>query len=308
MVDQGMSDRIIIAIPTFKRPRMLKRLLDAIAGLQTDAAVSVLVADNDAQGHQGLDLCQALAGSYRWPLRVVIATQRGIAQVRNTLVAEALKDEAVEFVCMIDDDEWPDAHWITELLAVQRQTGADALQGSILFETDHGGSHSTPDIRGKTGPVKMLQASGNIMLRAARLRSMTAPWFDPLFALTGGEDTDFFMRLKAEGAHFAWADKARAYGDVPTERENLGWTLKRAYSHGNSDMAILLKYRPGAVTRLRESAKILGTLLLSGPTALILAASPNRRAAPLEKLFRAAGKLSGMFGSRYQEYAVIHGE
>lgn len=302
-----MSDHIVIAIPTFKRPRMLKRLLDAVEKLQTSAAVSVLVADNDATEHRGVDLCNLLAPSYRWPLRGVIAHQRGIAQVRNTLVAEALKDANVDFVCMIDDDEWPDVRWIEEFLAVQRQTGADALQGSILFEVEHGGSHSTPDIRGRTGPVAMLQGAGNIMLRARTLRAMAPPWFDPAYALTGGEDADFFMRLKKEGARFAWADAALAYGDVPAVRETLGWTLRRAYSHGNTDMAILLKYRPGAATRLIESGKILATLLLSAPLALILAASPNR-AAPLEKICRAAGKISAMFGSRYQEYAVIHGE
>jgi glycosyltransferase involved in cell wall biosynthesis len=302
------AQHVTVAIPTFKRPRMLKRLLDALEKLETTAFVSVLVADNDAEGHQGLDLCNALAATYRWPLRAVIAHQRGIAQVRNTLVTEALKDGAIDFICMIDDDEWPGTNWVEELLKVQHQTGADALQGSILFEIEQGGSHSTPDIRGKTGPVGMLKASGNIMLCAARLRAMTPPWFDPLFALTGGEDADFFMRLKAEGARFAWSDEARAYGDVPAVRETLRWTLTRAYSNGNSDMIILLKYRPGFVTRLAESGKILATLLLSAPAALLLLASAHYRAAPLEKLFRAAGKLSAMFGSRYQEYAVIHGE
>ena len=300
--------RVIVAIPTFRRPRMLARLLAALEKLDTEADVHVLVADNDAESHQGLDLCNGMVPAYRWPLRAVIAHQRGIAQVRNTLVAEAIADTKADFVCMIDDDEWPDPRWIEEMLAVQRRTGADALQGSILFESEHGGSHSTPDIRGTTGPVAMLQGAGNIMLCAKRLRAMTPPWFDPAFALTGGEDADFFMRLKTEGARFAWVDEARAYGDVPEARETLGWTLRRAYSHGNSDMIILLKYRPGLATRLREGGKILVTLLLSAPAALILAASPNRRTLPLEKLFRAAGKLSAMFGARYREYAVIHGD
>jgi hypothetical protein len=57
-----------------------------------------------------------------------------------------------------------------------------------------------------------------------------------------------------------------------------------------------------------ELMKILASLLLSPLAAVILAASPNRRAIPLQKLFRAAGKLSAMAGRRYNEYAVIHGE
>ena len=303
-----MVEHVLITIPTFRRPKMLLRLLDSIARLETRAMISVLVADNDAQGRQGLEQCNALAPSYRWPLRAVIAEQRGIAQVRNTLVAEALKDASVDFVCMIDDDEWCAPDWIEQLLRVQRRTGADALQGSVLFAGQNGGACATPDIRGVTGPVAMLQGAGNLMLKAARLRAMTPPWFDPAFALTGGEDADFFMRLKSEGARFAWADEARAYGDVPETRESLRWILVRAYSNGNTDMRVQLKYRPASTVLMAESGKILGALLLSAPLALILAASPNRRATPLKKLFRAAGKLGALLGARYNEYAVIHGE
>ena len=122
---------------------MLRRLLDAIAALKTHAAISVLVADNDAESHAGLDLCRSLT-DYPWPLTAVIAEKRGIAQVRNTLIEQALKGDA-QFIAMIDDDEWPDPHWISHFLAVQKDTGADALQGSILF-----GDAAMPDIRRAT--------------------------------------------------------------------------------------------------------------------------------------------------------------
>jgi succinoglycan biosynthesis protein ExoM len=300
-----VADRVIIAIPTFRRPKNLQRLLDAIARLDSDADIAVLVADNDAQGQEGAALCARLAPDYRFALKAVIAAERGIAQVRNTLVREALADPHTAFIAMIDDDEWPDANWISRFLAVQRATGADVLQGSILFNDPSG---AIADIRRPTGPIDMLQGAGNLLLQAQRLRSMDGPWFDPAFALTGGEDRDFFLRLQAEGARFAWADDARAYGEVPQSRANLGWVLKRAYSVGNSDMRVLLKHRPGAVTHLSETAKIAGALLLSLPLAVILSPSPNRRLAPLTKLFRAMGKLTAMAGWRYNEYAVVHGE
>ena len=300
-----MSERIIVAIPTFRRPKMLTRLLDALARLETDADIHVLVADNDTQGKEGFALCAERAASYRWPLKAVMAPQRGIAQVRNILVAEALKDEKAVFVAMIDDDEWPDPRWISAFLKTQRQTNADVLQGSILFGDKSG---ATPDIRRATGPIAMLQGAGNLFLSRARLEQMASPWFDPAFALTGGEDREFFLRLAREGARFAWCDEARAHGDVPESRANLGWALRRAYSTGNSDMRVLLKHQPGFATGLAETAKILGVLLLSLPLAVILCASPNHRLAPLAKLCRAAGKLTAMLGWRYNDYAVVHGE
>lgn len=301
-----MAERIIIAIPTCKRPLSLKRLLDAIARLNTKCDVTVLVADNDGEGQAGLALCRRLAPAYRWPLLAVAAEERGIAQVRNVLVEQALRDEKCTFVAMIDDDEWPEPGWLDEFLKVQRHTGADLLQGSILFEQE--GPVSVPDIRNPTGSIAMLQGAGNLLIRRRVLEEMARPWFDPAFALTGGEDFEFFTRLAKAGKRFAWADGARAHGDVPASRRDLAWVLARAYSTGNSDMRVLLKHHGGVPALLRESAKIAGAVLLSLPLALILAPSANHRRRPLQKLFRAAGKAAAIAGRSYNEYSLVHGE
>ena len=123
---------VTICIPTFRRPKSLKRLLDAIAALKTRARLSVLVADNDAQCPCRLRPGNGVAPGYRWPLTAVIAQQRGIAQVRNTLIADALPQQA-RFIAMIDDDEWPVPRLDRPLPGLRRETGADVLQGSILF-------------------------------------------------------------------------------------------------------------------------------------------------------------------------------
>src|ERR1700753_1238808 len=148
---------VVVAIPTFKRPRGLARLLDSFAGVGTAARVSVLVADNDAEGHAGFDLCQSL--NYRWPLRAVVVKARGIAPVRNALVAEALTGGA-QFIAMLDDDEWPEPGWLDALLAEQAKPGADVLQGSILFDFEARPRWADTfdgmsDIRHASGPVEM---------------------------------------------------------------------------------------------------------------------------------------------------------
>jgi hypothetical protein len=298
-------ERVVVAIPTFRRPVGLARLLEALARLRTRAQLSVLVADNDAETHAGFDLCRGLEG-YRWPLTCVIAPTRGIADVRNVLIAKAL-ESCPDFVAMIDDDEWPDESWLESFLAVARQTQADVLQGSILFHKPAGwGGDGFDDIRRPTGPVAMLQGAGNILIRTAILPP--APWFDSSFALGGGEDRDFFERLSARGARFAWADYARCFGAVPQSRATLSWSLKRAYSIGNSDMRVLLKHHRAAGMLAREGLKIAGALLLSPVLALAAGFNPYRRAAALRKGARAAGKLAALFGAQYQEYAAVHGE
>jgi hypothetical protein len=284
---------------------MLRRLLDAVAALETNADLRILVADNDAEHHAGFDLCHEIK-TYRWPLAAVIARQRGIAQVRNCLIEEALKTDAA-FIAMMDDDEWPAPQWLDAFLKAARDTRADVLQGSILFGRGEA-ADGHGDIRRPSGPIAMLQGAGNLLIRRAVLEKMPAPWFDPQFALSGGEDQDFFVRLARTGKRFAWSDEARAHGDIPEARTTLAWLLRRAYSTGNSDMWVLLKHRPGMTRLVAEAMKILAALLLSPLAALILAPNPNRRVLALQKLFRALGKITAMFGARYQEYALVHGE
>lgn len=306
---------VVVMIPTFRRAQSLEHLLTALAALNTTANVTVLVADNDSEGHEGFDLCERLrATGYRWLLDSIIVPERGISHVRNALVARMLTAHRAEFVAMIDDDEWPSPGWLDAFLRVQAQTGADALQGTIhrVFENYPGSwvrhCDGVMDVVRATGPVPMLQGAGNLFLRRALLEALPAPWFDPGFAFTGGEDADFLLRLKENGAHFAWADEALAFDHVPASRANLKWALKRAYSVGNSDMRVFLKHRPTRGAWLDQAARIVGALLLNPFLFVILMADPNRRVKPLRKLYRAAGKIAALGGRFYDEYSVVHGQ
>lgn len=310
MLEQIGPD-IVIAVPTFRRPRSLKRLLDAVARLETNANVTVVIADNDAERHEGFDVCAALK-DYRWPLDAFIAPERGIAQVRNALVERALT-HACDFIAMLDDDEWPEQQWLDAFLKVQAETGADALHGDILrdFETLPGRLAARLDgiapLVGETGPVAMIEGSGNILVSRACFEGLAKPCFDPAFALSGGEDRDFFERLRRQGRRFAWAKEAVLHAFVPASRANLRWALLRAYRVGNSDMRVFLKHAHSTSDSAREGAKIAGALLLSPILFVILGLATNRAVDALRRLCRAAGKIAAIRGRVYNEYAVTHG-
>ncbi len=305
---------VVVAIPTFRRPQSLKRLLDALEKLETTAQIIVVVADNDAVSHAGYDLCREISSHYRWPLDPIIAEERGIAQVRNALVSRALGYPGAAFVAMLDDDEWPAPQWLEALLAVQKQTKADVVEGSILFERADGAAVFEPgfdgvsSMRRPTGPTAMLEGAGNILIARSCLDCLTAPWFDPAFALTGGEDRDFFERVKAAGGHFAWADAGLAYTIVPALRQSLAWVFKRAYSIGNTEMRIFLKYRPSLRMRLKEYGKITAALLAMPLFGLVMLTSPHRAADIWRRVFRNAGKLAALAGVTHRAYAVTHDE
>jgi GT2 family glycosyltransferase len=305
--------KIAVAIPTFRRPRGLERLLTALAQLDTSADVEIVVADNDADGHEGADLCQKFAPSYRWSLTAITAKERGIAQARNALVEHILGHSDAAFIAMLDDDEWPSVQWLEAFLRVQAETQADALRGTILreFETVPGPwatqLQGIAPVRARSGLVDMIEGAGNVMIARRCFDGLARPYFDPAFALTGGEDRDFFTRLRRAGRRFAWADEAVCTEFVPASRANLDWALKRAYRIGNSDMRVFLKYAPAWSARAREGIKIAGAIILFPVLQLALAPLPARRAEPLCKLYRACGKIAAVFGRYYNEYAAVHG-
>jgi len=305
---------VLVGIPTFRRPKGLARLLEGLAKLETEAHVSILVVDNDSVGQAGNALCEKLRkANYRWPLQAIIVAERGIAQARNALVERALANSQAEFIAMLDDDEWPDSNWLNAFLRVLQQTSADAVHGAVVrrFEADPGAWASRcpviAPLRGRTGPIEMIHSTSNIILSRDRLERTKRPWFDPMFALTGGEDKEFFTRMRLSGARFAWADDAIVFAEVPASRSKLTWVLKRSYRVGNSDMRVLLKYERSARILAFEAAKIVGVALLSPLQLVMQATSPGARTAVLCRLWRAAGKIAAVCGSHFNEYETVHG-
>lgn len=300
-------DKVVVAVPTYRRPRSLLRLLRAIEELSTALEVAVLVGDNDKEYGEALQLCTELGPRYRWPLAAVSIADRGISQARNALVLHAFASFC-DFVAMIDDDEWPSARWLDELLKVQRETGADLVQGSILFECPGDKllfetCEGIASIRHPSGPVNMLSGAGNLLIARSCLHGLSEPYFDPQFGLTGGEDYDFFVRAARAGKRFAWSDEAIAYGEIPPERLTLRWILARAFSVGNSDMRVTIKYAPSWRSTLGEWIKIVGALAVSLLLALPLSLFPSRRLEAPRLFFRAAGKAVAMLGVRHEGYA-----
>jgi GT2 family glycosyltransferase len=245
-------------------------------------------------------------------MEAFVIGERGIAQARNGLVYRALA-HGFDYLAMLDDDEWPDRSWLEAFLYVARKTRAHALHGAVIpeFETPPGRwarrCYGFAPLRGRTGDVAMIHGTANVLFSRAVFDMLQPPWFDPRFALSGGEDKDFFTRLKIEGARFAWADDAIVHAAMPASRANPRWAVQRAFRVGNSDMRVFIKHNGAAGAKLLESAKIAGALALSPPLALLAAPLAEWRMLPVCKFARAAGKLSAAFGLRYDEYAVTHG-
>jgi GT2 family glycosyltransferase len=308
---ESVVPEVIVAIPTFRRPQGLEKLLASLAMLEGRRQIGIVVADNDAIAHQGADVCGRLAAKgYRWPLKAFIVADRGIAQVRNALVSAALCDPETRFVAMLDDDEWPDPRWLDALMEVQERTGADVVRGAVLraFESEPprwalrwDGIAPILSASDQGGPI---DGAGNVLIARRCFEALEAPYFDPQFGLTGGEDRDFFLRLSAGGNRFAQAGAAIVQEFVPSARLRLSWSLMRAYRAGNSDLRMALKYKRNALGIAGEVAKILAAFAAVPVLTLVFSLSPSRRLDGIHKFFRAAGKVGALLGHRYYEYAA----
>jgi len=306
------STGVVIAIPTFRRPRGLADLLEAIAAIP--AGVRVVVADNDAERKEGTAVVGDLvARSYPHPLEAIEVADRGIAQVRNALVSHIIAAGEAQFIVMIDDDERPRAGWLQALLGAQAQTGAQVVGGPVArrFEVpvpthlERANNHNPGQY--PTGPVAFVDATSNVLFDASVFREIEGPWFDPFFALTGGEDKDFMTALRLRGKTFAWCDEAQVEETFPASRCSVQWAVRRAFSTGNSDMLVNLRRRPPEFGFAGESAKIAGALMVAAVNLTLLAFDPARRFYGMRLGARVAGKLVALFGYRHLEYRTVHG-
>ncbi len=305
------TSRIAVCIATYARPDGLTRLLDGLAALRTSACVRVVVVDNDPAG-PSRSLCEARADAFQLGLRYEVEPRRGITYARNRAVAAAGSD--VDFIAMLDDDEVPEPGWLDALLKVQAKYDADVVAGPVIpyFPSmpaewiQEGRFFDRP--RYQTGHQLPHAHTHNVLVRRGVFEKTGR--FDDRFALTGGEDLQFFRRAKADGARIVFANDAAVEEWIPASRANMGWLLRRAYRSG-ATLGQVDRDRPDAfVARPLRVVRGLGRLMQGVLLTLVaLVAWRDRQVRlvrALQLIYRGAGMVAGVLGGRYEEYRVTH--
>jgi glycosyltransferase involved in cell wall biosynthesis len=235
-----MSDRpkhVTVCVCTFRRPELLKRLLDELARQETGGTFtySVVVADNDRSQSARRTVEEFVASS---PLRVVycVEPEQNIARARNKTLEQAQGD----YVAFIDDDEYPCRDWLANLIKIASARGVDGVLGPVKphFETPpppwavKGGFFERPTH--ETGcRIDLKEArTGNVLLNRRMLDGLNEI-FRPQFG-TGGEDVDFFARMMEQGRVFVWCNEAPVFESVPAARCRRSYLLRRALLRGRN--------------------------------------------------------------------------
>ncbi|AKZ63866.1 glycosyl transferase [Herbaspirillum hiltneri N3] len=304
---------ISICICTFRRPALLDQLLMALTEQACDGLrVEVVVVDNDPAGSAAAVL-RDWQGRLPMPLHARHETTPNIAQARNAAVHTAQG----EWVLFIDDDEAPDADWIRHLVRAQRQYNADAVFAPVLprYLPDTPDWIRTGDFfnrrRFATGTAITTKdaRTGNVLIRRSKLMAVSAPVggpFDTAFGRTGAEDTMLFRDMLAHGARFIWCDEATVSEEVPAQRANLNWLLRRSYRLGQTYVLSEIA-RLGGLPRFLRAAQLgvralIQLLIAAGVTLLALPFSRIAAIRWLRTTLAQCGKLSALAGHRYHEY------
>ncbi|MGB8065420.1 MAG: glycosyltransferase [Candidatus Sulfotelmatobacter sp.] len=227
--------RVAICICTFRRPELLRDLLHRIAGLTFGRVekprIQIVVVDNDELA-TAREICDAV--SLPWPMHYVVEPKPGITHARNRAIAEA---EDTDFIAFIDDDEVPTARWLDELLGTQREFAGDVVSGPVfpkytpeIPEWVRNGGFFEPRTF-PTGTTRNTCACNNALVATHVLKRV--PTFDHDFALSGAEDTDFFLRVRKAGHKIVWSQEAVVFEIVSMSRGSVFWILRREYQTGN---------------------------------------------------------------------------
>ena len=237
-------DLVSIVIPTFNRQKSLARALASACGqvLPETIAIEIIVVDNSVDGNAKDIVAEQISSDGM--VRYLGEPNPGVATARNTGVRESKG----RWIAFLDDDEEASAGWIAALVAVARQSGADAVFGPVEASSD--GERAIGDLapyfsrridRPDATIITDLAAylgTNNSLFDRLKCLARSEP-FDTGLNEVGGEDSLLLKRLVMEGCQFAWASRATVIEWVAARRLNWAYVRKRKFLSGQIRVFVL---------------------------------------------------------------------
>ncbi|MDP2355948.1 MAG: glycosyltransferase family 2 protein [Beijerinckiaceae bacterium] len=308
-VDVG-AIRVVVVLPTFRRPEMLVRSLASLAE-QHEKEFVVIVVENDAAGRQGLAAVQQFsAADVRLACVCIQESRQGNVFALNSGFEAALDlFPASRFILMMDDDEVATPEWLSYMLAAAESDGADIVGGPVQPRFEE-----TPDpsVSGhpvfwpayqESGRVPVIYGTGNCLIRREVFQAMGRPFLDGAFNFLGGGDADFFWRCKLRGFRFYWEQRAMILETVPPERTKSKWILQRGVRIGAINRRIDSRTRKIGFGKL--IVKDIGILALASMSSVWRILRRENPLVALHPFAIAVGRVSSVFKLAPQQYRHI---
>ena len=273
---------ISIVICTYKRQNFLEKCIHSCLNQRdiADCKIEIVIVDNDYEksARQTVSFFQSQAGI---PIRYVQENVANISMARNRGVVESRS----VYIAFIDDDFILPNTWLCAVLAAINTFQPDVIIGDVYpsFEGDpvlnpaitKAFTRQAPEAEGRLairqdGYIPGAR-SGNAILRRTCLGS-EAGWFDPQFGRSGGEDSDFFMRLGRHKPLIIRSSDAFVFDFVPRSRQSEDYVVARAKREGRNYARVVQKN--AAYSWLRSIDMIIRGLIQSAVYSALLTMSP----------------------------------
>ena len=304
---------VCIGVCTAGRPRLLAKCLASLVRQPAPPGhrYCFIIVDNESKPAVR-QIVEAASVHSRHAMRYEHEPRRGISFARNRALQKALALGA-QWVGFIDDDETAAPEWLARLLEAARRYDAEVIHGPVMprYPDPRPFWALLPPSELADGDETKFAATGNVLFAASLIRSDGLGLrFDEAMALTGGEDTDFFLRAKMRGVRIVYSADAVAYEEIAPERLTFARQMKLAFRNGANDVYIKRKhYGTGRILlrRLPQSPLRLarGILLIAVSPALAAFGAERFKTAALaggRLLFKTLGVLAGLVWLRPKPY------
>ncbi|MDP2014258.1 MAG: glycosyltransferase family A protein [Actinomycetota bacterium] len=267
---------IVVGICAYKKAEGLHTLLTALAAQETSRPWRLVLVDNDPEG-SAKEIFDRRRGEFSVPTEYIYENAGRLVAARNAILDKAAPHESVLY---IDDDCAPDSGWL-EAFACAAEKFPDAVLAGPLTATLMPGV-TPPEWSSNMwffnvqpysdGDLVGMAADGNALL-PPKLIHVFGLRFEPYFDAGRGQDTDLFLRWKAQGGEIRWVSGGHAIEWIPQDRTTTKYLRARSLAAGYGFTRINLYRRTGRARRLATT----GVDLVAG-TARYIAGAARRDA------------------------------
>lgn len=224
--------KLSLIIATYNRAPYLLRTLESVVGQTADSSSWECVAvNNNSTDSTAADFARFAAAHPQFDLRMVDEPKQGLSNARNC----GIRNSSGEIVAIIDDDETIVPEYISTYIGFfETHPEASVAGGGVIPCYENGRPKwmspypermiANPiDLGGRVRefPKGRVPAGGNMAFRRKVFDCFGM--FDPALgrngkALTGGEETDLFARLRAGGERLYYVPHAEIFHHIPDEK------------------------------------------------------------------------------------------
>ncbi len=249
-------------------------LLRSLANLviPVDAVVELIICDN-SENNELLNIEKELLG-LNFPLTLLHVPVSNISSARNAIMSRTNAD----VLAFVDDDETVHSEWLTAGLSCLRKFPVVMVLGPTIRVFQPGVSERIQTLlRKNIHPSGLLHSfsggTGNMFLQMGPLRR-AGVLFDEDFGQSGGEDSEFIIRVCSGVGPAYWASDCIVYEHFTTQRTKIGWAICRNIRAGGINR--ILNARQGVQTPWGHMLKS-PLITLFGLAKLLIHWSPSRQ-------------------------------